>query len=140
MSVGGPDVALRGHLASSEVFEELRRADILFLPLAFDSHFPELIRTSCPMKTGEYLASGRPILVHAPAGSFLDWYFTRHECGVVVSERDPEVLAEAIRRIRDNVELRERIGRNARARALADFDLEPARKAFVETFRMRSDA
>lgn len=92
------------------------------------------------MKTGEYLASGRPILVHAPAGSFLDWYFTRHECGVVVSERDPEVLAEAIRRIRDNVELRERIGRNARARALADFDLEPARKAFVETFRMRSDA
>lgn len=133
--IGGPDVVRHGHLESSEVFEAQRRADILFLPLAFDSPIPELIRTSCPMKTGEYLASGRPILVHAPAGSFLCWYFSRHECGVVVDQRDPEQLARAIRRIFEDSSLREKIGRNARARAEADFDLAVAQREFVKVFQ-----
>lgn len=133
--IGGPAVVRHEHLASSEVFEELRRADILFLPLAFESPIPEVIKTSCPMKTGEYLASGRPILVHAPPGSFLCWYFRRHECGVVVDQRDPEQLARAIQRIRDDASLREKIGRNARARAEADFDLAAAQEEFVRVFR-----
>lgn len=133
--IGGPALVRHGTLPSSEVFDVLRRADILFLPLAFDSTIPEVIKTSCPMKTGEYLASGRPILVHAPPDSFLCWYFRKHECGVVVDQRDPEQLARAIRSILDDASLRERIGRNARARAEADFDLATAQEDFVKVLR-----
>lgn len=134
VGIGGRDVVLHEPVASAEVFGIQRGADVLFLPLAFDSPIPEVIKTSCPMKTGEYLASGQPILVHAPSGSFLDWYFKRHECGVVVDRKDPEVLADAIKRILDDAELRENIGRNARERAEADFDLSVAREAFVKVF------
>lgn len=132
--IGGPAIVFHQHLDSSEVFETQREADILFLPLAFDSPIPEVIRTSCPMKTGEYLASGRPILVHAPADSFLSWYFKKHECGVVVDKRDPEELARAISRIVGDAGLREKIGCNARARAEADFDLAVAQDEFVKVF------
>lgn len=133
--IGGPAFVRHETLEPSEVFDVLRRADILFLPLAFDSSIPEVIKTSCPMKTGEYLASGRPILVHAPPDSFLCWYFRKHECGVVVDQRDPEQLARAIRSILDDASLRERIGRNARARAEADFDLATAQEDFVKVLR-----
>jgi len=106
-------------------------ADVLFLPLAFDSPYPELIRTSSPAKMAEYLASGRPILVHAPADSFVAWYFRQHDCGVVVDRDDPELLADELERLLSDPDLQARLGKNARARAKADFDVAAARAAFA---------
>src|SRR5437763_4316724 len=83
-----------------------RQADVLFLPLAFNSPYPDIIKTSAPGKVGDYLAARRPILVHAPADSFLAWYFRKHECGMVVDENDPARLAEGIERLLCNDELR----------------------------------
>lgn len=60
-------VVYHDHVEHRKSIEEQRRADILFLPLAFNSIYPNIIRTSSPGKMGEYLASGRPVLVHAPA-------------------------------------------------------------------------
>ena len=48
------------HLPYDEILEQQRMSDILFLPLAFETPIPEIIRTSAPGKLGEYLASGRP--------------------------------------------------------------------------------
>ena len=106
-------------------------ADVLFLPLAFESPYPEVIRTSSPAKMAEYLASGRPILVHAPADSFVAWYFRRHECGLVVDQNDPELLAGELERLLADPELQARLGRNARARAEVDFDVVAASAAFA---------
>jgi glycosyltransferase involved in cell wall biosynthesis len=106
-------------------------ADVLFLPLAFDSPYPEVIKTSSPVKMAEYLASGRPILVHAPADSFVAWYFRQHDCGVVVDRSDPELLADELERLLSDPELQARLGKNARARAEADFDVADARAAFA---------
>ena len=83
-----------------------RQADVLFLPLAFESAIPETIMTSSPGKVGEYLAVGRPILVHVPPDSFLSWYFREHACGLVVDANDPAVLAEALARLRADAALR----------------------------------
>jgi glycosyltransferase involved in cell wall biosynthesis len=107
------------------------RADVLFLPLAFESPYPEVIRTSSPAKMAEYLASGRPILVHAPANSFVAWYFRQHKCGVVVDRNDPELLADELEALLTDPELQATLGRNARARAEADFDVADARAAFA---------
>jgi glycosyltransferase involved in cell wall biosynthesis len=134
----GP-VVYHEHLAPSKVLEVQKRADILFLPLAFDSTIPEVIRTSSPGKMGEYLASGRPILVHAPAASFVSWYFRKHKCGVVVDENRPEVLEQAIKRILDDTQLRREIGENARARATADFDLARAQAKFLKLLQMGAE-
>ena len=47
---------------SMQINKIQQNADILFLPLAFHSPYPKVIRTSAPVKMGEYLASGQPIL------------------------------------------------------------------------------
>ena len=111
-------------------------ADILFLPLAFDSPYPDLVRTSATTKLGEYLASQRPILVHAPRDSFVSWYFRQYECGVVVDEDDPARLAEAIELILNDAELCRRVVANALERARADFSISASRAEFARLLRL----
>ncbi len=109
-----------------------RAADILFLPLALRSAYPELINTSNPAKMGEYLATGRPILVHAPADSFIAWYFREHECGLVVDSEDPGLLAGGVERLLNDEPLRRRLATNARRCAFSDFSIAEARTRFVQ--------
>lgn len=106
-------------------------ADVLFLPLAFRSLYPEVIRTSSPMKFGDYLAAGGPILVHAPPGSFISEYCRRHDCGLVVDEPDPAWLGQAVEELAADESLRARLIGNARERAAKDFGPELARKRFA---------
>jgi len=102
-------------------------ADILFLPLALDSEHPHIVRTAAPGKMGEYLAAKRPVLVHAPPDSFVAWYFQHYQCGIVISRDDPDALADAIRRLTADPDLRHSLSERAWARAIADFGIDRAR-------------
>lgn len=108
-----------------------QQADILFLPLSLRSSDPEIVRTAAPGKMGEYLAAGRPILVHAPPDSFLAGYFRDHHCGLVVDRSDPAALAGAIELLLDDGALRVRLAAAAWQRAEADFDVLEARRLFA---------
>lgn len=130
----GP-VVYHKHQPLSVMSEIQESADVLFLPLAFNSAYPEVIRTSAPGKTGDYLASGRPILVHAPADSFVSWYFKEHNCGIVVDQKDPAALASALNTILSDKDLQTRLGEAARACALRDFNPKRAREVFSELIR-----
>ncbi len=74
-------------------------SDFLFLPLAFQTRYPELIRTSAPGKLGEYLASGRPIVVHAPRDSFLAQFTASQGCGLLCDTPDIATMAEKLERL-----------------------------------------
>jgi glycosyltransferase involved in cell wall biosynthesis len=127
--ISGP-VTIHPALPNCEMPAVQHSADILFLPLAFDSPYPDIIRTSAPGKTGEYLASGKPVLVHAPKDSFIAWYFSKNRCGDVVSENNPEILAaHIVHLIRDDV-YRQELVRNACMRAKDQFDAGLAREKF----------
>ena len=130
LGISGPLIR-HPHLAASEMPRIQMEADILFLPLAFESPYPDLVRTSATTKLGEYLAARRPVLVHAPRDSFVSWYFREHDCGVVVDENDPALLAAGLARLLDDEELRSRQGTNAWTRAHADFAVEKSRQAFA---------
>jgi glycosyltransferase involved in cell wall biosynthesis len=108
-----------------------QQADLLFLPLAFQSTHPDIVRTAAPGKMGEYLAAGRPILVHAPPDSFLARYFRDHECGVVVDRSDPAELAAALESVLTDAALRARLRARAWERAEADFDIGQAQRQFA---------
>lgn len=108
-----------------------QNADILFLPLSFDQRFREIIKTSAPGKIGEYLASGKPVLVHAPKKSFVSWYFKKYHCGLVVDEEDPAVLAKAINLLATDKTLCHELTQNAYERAKTDFDVKSARKKLL---------
>jgi glycosyltransferase involved in cell wall biosynthesis len=130
--IRSPQIVLHSHTVHADVMRAQNRAHILFLPFAFHSTIPEVIKTSAPGKTGEYLASGVPILAHVPADSFVSWYLKTHECGFVVDENDIESLKQAIVELVNNTECRIKLIRNAQERARADFDPLAASRAFRE--------
>ena len=130
--IRGP-VVYHDHLSPSQVGEIQREADILFLPLAFNSPIPEVIKTSAPGKMGEFLATGRPILVHAPSDSFVSWYFKKHGCGVVVDRAEVSEIEKGIRRILDDPELRHLLRNKSLMRARIDFNQKTAQAEFLKT-------
>ena len=111
--IHGPKVFRHPHVNQSESYVQQRSADVLFLPLAFHSTIQEVLQTSAPMKMGEYLASGRPILVHAPPDTFIANHIGRHRAGLVVDVPDSHAVANALRDIAVNAELRQVICANA---------------------------
>jgi hypothetical protein len=127
-----PDLVVqRPHQPLRRIPEILRSAGILFLPLAFSTPYPEVIRTSSPSKLGDYLESGRPILAHVPPDSFIASFFRERHCGSVVDVPEVEALASEIALMFDD------FGRNAefavseRLLSQAEFSAESARKAFL---------
>lgn len=126
-----PNIFCRGYQHSSLIPGIQKDADILFLPLAFNSEFSHnLVNTSSPGKMGEYLAAGRPILVHAPHDSFVNWYFRTHDCGFVVGENSSEVLANKIVELISNSTLREHLSKSSFQRAKEDFDEDIIKNKF----------
>jgi len=74
-------------------------ADILFLPLSWDTACQSMIAIATPFKLGEYLAAERPIIVHSPPGSSLNKYAREEGFGHVVDTEDIEMLQNAISKI-----------------------------------------
>jgi len=124
----GP-IVLHQHEPLSAMPTIQKEADILFLPMAFASPYPEIVRTSSPGKMGEYLATGRPVLAHAPPNSFISCYLRTHKCGVVVDRNEPEDVAQAISSILTDADMRRRIGIQAKYRASVDFSLSAGQAA-----------
>ena len=75
------------------------KADILFLPLAWDTTCPAIIKTATPGKLTDYLASGRPILIHAPDYAYLSRYGKQYGFAEVVDQNDVNLLKAAILKI-----------------------------------------
>jgi glycosyltransferase involved in cell wall biosynthesis len=129
--IRGP-VVYHEHEPVSSMPSIQQRADVLFLPLAFNSPYQEIVKTAAPGKMGEFLAARRPILVHAPHDSFIAWYFRHHECGLVVDRNDPAELARALELLLSDSGLREKLSARAWERAREDFILSRARAKFGE--------
>lgn len=130
----GPIVYHR-HMSPSFISVVQKEADILFLSLAFNSTISEVIKTSSPAKMGEYLTSGRPILVHAPVDSFISWYFKKYKCGIVVQHNKAKMIAKAIQRIMSDSAIRKQLVDNAMNRSLVDFSIESAQSIFFKLFK-----
>ncbi len=129
--ISGERVYVHSHVPYSEILEHQRKADILFLPLAFETPISEVIRTSAPGKLAEYLASGRPILAHVPADSFVAYYLEKHQCGILASKNDVADLQEHILKLVNNEDVRRVVTQNACQRARLDFDPQIARERFA---------
>lgn len=134
--ISGQMVVCHDHINQSEVHKVMRQADILFLPLAFDSPIWKVIRTSAPGKMGEYMAVGKPILVHAPKDSFISWYFRKNQCGIVVDKNSVNLLSEALANLIANKKLQIQLGLQARKQAESDFTIAVMQAKFIELLKI----
>jgi glycosyltransferase involved in cell wall biosynthesis len=130
--IKGEQIIHHHHSVHAEVIEAQNHAHILFLPFSFNSSIPEVIQTSAPGKTAEYLTSGVPILVHVPPHTFISWYFRKYNCGYVVDTNEMPSLKRAIEDLMNDSSLRQSLVTNAKERARVDFDPIVSSKAFLQ--------
>ncbi|MDR7555336.1 MAG: glycosyltransferase family 4 protein [Armatimonadota bacterium] len=105
LGVGGR-VHLIGELPREHVAAHLAGADVLVLASAYEG---------LPHVAVEALACGTPVV--APAAPWAREVVADGETGVLVSEATPEAFAEILGRLRDDVEWRSTLARQATARA-----------------------
>lgn len=82
-----------------EMPEIQHRADILFIPLAWNTKSQSIIDTATPTKMTDYLAAGKPILVHAPQSTFLVRYAKENKFAAIIDEENIELLKSTIMRL-----------------------------------------
>ena len=129
----GAAVAVHDALDDSAIFQTLTRADLLVLPVNFDGASLRFIRYSMPAKVPLYLASGTPILVYGPPDAASVEYAKRERWGYVVSERNPELLEGALRRLAGEEDLRRELAQRAFVVARERHDADIIRAAFQKT-------
>jgi len=92
-------------VSRSELENELRTSSILFAPLSHKNCSQLEVKTVFSTKLLEYLVSGRPILLFAPADSFHAISARKNNWAYVVDEDDPSALAKGIKELLQNEEL-----------------------------------
>lgn len=102
----------------------LATADILVVPLL--RYLPGAV----PSKLYEAMASARPVVLVAEgeAGAIV----AQHKAGIVVHPQDGVGLANALRALSANPRLRDQLGANGRAAAVAHFDRTRIAGAFID--------
>jgi len=82
----------------------------------------------------EAMAAGKPVVCCELRNGVT--YVNRHgETGLVVPPADPDALAAALRRLSLDDDFRERLGRQARERALREFTLEAMARGTLRVYR-----
>jgi glycosyltransferase involved in cell wall biosynthesis len=121
-------------------FATICGADVLLLPVNFESAAVRMVRYSMPTKVPEYLVSGVPILLYAPSGIAQVDYAERAGWGLTVTEPAPAMLDAALERIVTDLHLRQNLVRRARETAAARHAAEKVREAFRAALRRASGA
>lgn len=130
--IEGPQIAVHSPLPQDEVYQVQHEADLLVLAFSFDGTFEEILSATLTTKLGEYLAAGRPILVHAPPDTFVNKYLRQHNSGIVVDQPDVAALVTALQTLMNDDSLRTTLGQRARACAEADFDSQKMSERFAQ--------
>jgi len=96
-------------------------------------------RHSMPSKIYEIMASGRPLLASAERHSAVWQLVADTGCGVCVEPENAEQLTEAICRLRDDVQLRNRCAANGRRAAQALYGKDVVAEAYQDLLQRVAD-
>jgi FkbM family methyltransferase len=108
----------------------LTGADILVLGYNFDESSLRYIGLSMPNKLPEYLGSGTPILAVGPLEANGIEFVATRELAWTVTERDERLLVDAVRRLANDENLREQLGRQGQEWAFDNLNLRDVAARF----------
>ncbi len=95
----------------------MKSADIGMQLLA---NIPAFYFGTSPNKFFDYISAGLPVLNNYPG--WLSEMIVKHECGFSIPPDDPSLFADALEKAAENRESLNKMGRNARKLAEAEFD------------------
>jgi len=122
-------VVVAGPRTRQQIVEELWRADALVAPSV-----PTRAgrREGIPVVLMEAMSTGLPVVASAISG--IPELVEDEVSGLLVPPRDAAAIARALRRLAAEPALRDRLGRAARNRVLAEFDLEDSATELARRF------
>lgn len=120
----------------SKMPEIQSRASLLFLPLAWNTKGPDIIATATPGKFTDYLAVGRPMLIHAPDYSYISRYGKEKNLGLIVDKNSVPYLAKTIREFLLRPDLALTYVQNARKVFKENHDARKNAKKLTEILEM----
>lgn len=118
-----------GNLDHPAVSEAFCAADVVAVPSVWDAAGNV---DGLPTTLLEALSAGRAVVASAIAG--IPEVVTERQNGLLVPEKDVAALAHALTSLRDEPELREQLGREARRRALSELDWAETARAFEQAY------
>ena len=133
--ITGPKLRVERSVAPEKLPDVLATADALLLPFSFEEQQRAVVSTSLPSKVADYLASGVPVLVHAPPYATITSLATNEGWAEVVDEPSIARLAAALQHLATNKSLRKRYAENALRIARARYDLATRRAEFIASIR-----
>jgi colanic acid/amylovoran biosynthesis glycosyltransferase len=128
-------VVLVGPRTRTEIADELRAADVLVAPIVRTRQGK---REGIPVVLMEAMSCGLPVVASAISG--IPELVEHRVCGLLVPPGDARALADALRTLDADRDLRERLGRAARLRVLAEFDLDVSAAELARRFGVRAAA
>ena len=131
--IHGPGLYVQRQVPVEAMPELLGTADALVLPLSFDDDQRAIVETALPTKTADYLASGVPLLVHAPPYASISRLARAEGWGLVVDDPDPQCLYSSLRRLGDDAALRRDLVDRALQMAAVRHDIAPCRAMFYDS-------
>lgn len=124
----------RPQVPYSELPKVFSDADILVLPYDFSRESVRFIQFSMPTKAPEYMVSGTPVIVCAPAETAIVKNAIRNRWAKIVTDNSIEKLSAAIGELIQHREEREMTAKNAIAFAENNFNAEKVRASFQRAF------
>lgn len=127
-----PNIIYRGMVTSEKMIHSFREeADVLILPMSFESRDTSNMMISFPSKLTDYTASGVPILICGPHYcSAVRWARENPGVAAVVDVEDTSELTAVIKNLCNNPSLRCQLGARAMETSKAYFSPEAASEMF----------
>jgi len=110
-----PNVELRGLIKAGDLITRLRdEADILYVPMSFNTSDRINMEISFPSKLTDYTATGLPLLIHGPAYSSASrWAHENPGVAEVINSENAFCVAETVTRLCRDGSLRFQLGQTA---------------------------
>jgi glycosyltransferase involved in cell wall biosynthesis len=130
LGIAGRSLVVEPYAPQAQLPAILAGATVLLLPYSFREDMRKIVSTSLPTKLAEYLASGTPVLVHAPAYATTARLGRAEGWAAVTGSRDVDELARTVERLATDDDYRAELS----ARALAVARERHDSRAFVPRF------
>jgi len=108
----------KGYIEDRYLVDELQKYDICILTHGFTGGYTDVeYKTIFPTRTIPFLLSGKVIMAHSPAFSFLNDFIKQHKCALLVENTSEDEIRTALEVITTDVSIRHELIMNAQAAA-----------------------
>lgn len=121
-----------GWQSTSETAELLSACDVNYLPYPFQEGMRDVARYSFPSKLGTYVATGRPVFIHAPPYASTAKFFERFPVGACCHSLDSDDIITALQELTAKPDHYARSAELAASVALTEFNQEHFLKCFAD--------